>query len=318
MGFSNIKTWLEDFKLKYPTLGRKFSQNPWTVHLYILFITLLLTGFIIWVHFLFENPKPDYIYLSIFIVLSILVGLYYNFTSMKTKSSILDNATIFLGFMNIILFNNFYILLITPIINVIIAFIYGIRRPHAMLYNFSMFMICIAPSFVFHNILQEIFSVSSYNFYLIAFLSPISFRLLNFLLMGIVISLATKQKILKTLMKFDFHRESFTLIFSVTTIILVYLDRNMFLFVAFFMIVMLRNELIAIKNHQNITNIRKIQLDSFGNPVFIIKGLLDKVQFHLKESDFASDEVENDIEMMNEMLERIQTQLDKMKNLEEK
>ncbi|MHA1402074.1 MAG: hypothetical protein ACTSQE_17125 [Candidatus Heimdallarchaeaceae archaeon] len=318
MGISSIRTRLEDFKYKYPTLGRKFSQNPRSVHLCILFVTLLLAGLIIGASFLFENPKPDYIYLSIFIVLSILVGSYYNFTSMKTKSSILDNATIFLGFMNIILFNNFYILLITPIINAIVASIYGIRRPHAIVYNLSMFMICIAPSFVFHNTLQEVFSVGNYSFYLIAILSPISFRLLNILLLGIIISLATKQKIIKILLKIELHRESFTLIFSITTMILVYLDRNMFLFVAFFMIIMLRNELKIIKDYQNITNVRKKQLDSFGNPIFILKGLLTKIQFHLKENNFVSEEIEGDIKMMNETLEKIYTLLDEMKNPEEK
>ena len=318
MSSSSIRTRLEDFKLKYPTLGRKFSQNPWSVHLYILFITLLLTGFIVGAVFLFENPEPNYIYLGIFIFLSILVALYYNFTSMKTKSAILDNATIFLGFVNIILFNNFFILLLTPIINVIVAWIYGIRRPHAMIFNFSMFMMCITPSFVFHNTLQEIFSVSSYNFYLVAVLSPISFKLLNFLLLSIVISLSTKQKISKILFKVDLHRESFTFIFSVTTMILVYLDRNMFLFIVFFMIVMLRNELKAIGDYQNIINIRKKQLDGFGNPLFILKGLLSKIQFHLKESNFVSEEIDEDIKMMNETLEKIQTQLDEMKNQEEK
>jgi len=179
-----------------------------------------------------------------------------------------------------------------------------------------MFVVCITPAFVIYNSIMVNFWYNNLVLLLVAISSIISFETINFILIRIVVSLSTGQKLLKLLSNLDIREELYTLVFGTTVMTVVAIDKQLFfLLIALFFVITI-DRIFSMQRYQEAEKIRSDQLDIFGNPLFILEGIFEKMSMMINKSTIETSELEENINAAKRQVNRIKELLEHIKRLE--
>ncbi len=299
---------------KYPTRGKKITQHPFSVRIFISLTALAALALIVVTAMFSELTPPNPWILSAFLAINIFINLYFLNISINHQGSFHEQPSLYFSLVNIVLFNNVLILLLTPLILLLSSLIYGIRRPHALIFNFSQQALGLIGAFwVLQSQLVDLWE-NSFDIFLVSIICALIYIVNNRIMITIIVRLSTKRKI-STILRGTLNIQPVleTLIYSAMCMIIVLINRELFFRFFIFFYVVLRSRLESIKTFQKTLEIREKQLDSFGNPLFIIEGLISKIDYDIKIKKKDANQILKDIDMLSEQISRIKSALKKPK-----
>ena len=264
-----------------------------------------------------ELTPPDPLILGFFLALNFIIQFYYFSISIKNPGFFHEQPAMYFALVNIVLFNNVLILLLTPLIALLCSSFFGIRRLHAVLFNFSQQIIGLICAFwILQSPLVNLWD-NNFDFFIVSILCVITYVMLNRLMVGSVISLSTKRKLFEILRKLtNFQQYLETLALAVTSMMIVLIDRDLFFLFFILFFVVIRISIKSITTFQKTMEIRKSQLDDFGNPIFIIEGIITKIEHDIINENIDVYLLLKDVEELSEHISKIKSKIDEIKILE--
>ncbi|MCG3225201.1 MAG: hypothetical protein H7647_12090, partial [Candidatus Heimdallarchaeota archaeon] len=244
-----VGKWLK----KYPTRGKKITKHPISVSIFSGLVIVLAIALVVVTVLFSEFTSPDPLILGFFLALNFLIQFYYFGISIKDPGTFHEQPAMYFALVNIVLFNNVLILLLTPLVALLCSSFFGIRRLHAVLFNFSQQMIGLICAFwILQSPIVNLWE-NNFDLFLVSILCALTYMMINRLMVSFIISLSTKRKLSEILRKMpNFQHYLETLVLAVTCMMIVLIDRELFFLFFLLFFIVIRSNIKSIITFQKI------------------------------------------------------------------